>query len=1198
MKIVNGIESSRCTVNNKVGLHSTLATFITSVPTSDLEIDQSNPKPSPPPIPAATLQASSAPRRPLRPPPPKFRTFIPSASTNDSNSPSCVPCHNAFAVLAEGMVEVTCARHVLFSDDTIFHEKNVKRRELFFDRRRAELRRQRKARRKENVISMEACDINVLLLAIPVSVSTVGVPIPSVVVEGSNDSEVSLSMSCEDATPIDPISSAVEEIVSGKEAWPQPEPIIPCPWSALRGSALVFVPQGTMIDYVPLTYEGDPFRPQPSPPWWGLEGDQIAPSLAPASFTSFGAIPVIREWITGLAQRGNLNLSEIRRQQARVGVDGLPAPDPRPKSDDIHAMFDPAHMLSGENPLPPGVSRLKVEGFVAGHRKHCRYCQQFSFGIGQGCYFEAMHRQLTCGIRWPMLPGAPAPLYTASGRDGNHRSAVIYEDFLAAKCAKMAAEGHLRPYEGNPSDLVVSPLGVAGQRARQIQMEHATGIQIRDGASYAAASAAFAELKPDFDAMKLRAIMDLTASGVNEKCILKRFSYAGVSAALELLTPGCFVAVLDLKAYYHQFPVAEECYPLLGCCHDGALWYNSVLAMGLSPAPYYASTWSAEILAEHRAVGVKSSNLLDDFIMVGDTLADCTRSLAIVEGGFESRGLPLAEDKRQPPSQCVDYLGFRINTVTMTVSVIPSKAAGFLLVLEAAMDTLRTGGNMSHSDWNHICSKLEDYAQVSQLGKSYVAWAWSYLTHGPALSVYGRINLLSDLEWWHAQLSSWATGVLSGFEYAILNGSVLAANPALIDVVVTDMSGPDGTGAYYGPLLDRNPQFFSETWPEGGRPESSFVGELVALKNTLVRRVEALRASGVCRPPPPSLLISVMDSLGAVQSVNSGRCAVVVGRAVLREIYVLCAELRTTVISLWHYRERNTLADWLSHLACSLSRGEVSGRLSDIPGCLASDVTTGWTSHCHSDGDENCHQEVEGDCGEAILGLPDVLCQDSLPSSPPPSFGQGSGLVSGRVHGAELRSHSVIGWGSIKPPHAVPPPRARIPFDRGRVKGEGPGEGVEATRRDGGQSEGPASIRQLSGNYSEMGSVCGGPAYACYNARNIHPVVATYGGDYGASPGDAFYMASSGAAGVYSPGSYKDRTSGARGVGNPVRYDPRHIGLQTTSSVMGGARPGQPSTRVRVLPDHAIWHPPPFSPFGGVGFPSPYQARGGIYRSG
>ena len=678
---------------------------------------------------------------------------------------------------------------------------------------------------------MLASDMNVLSLEVPASRLMQGHAIPS-----------------------EPSLTAIGDDPSRRVSLAQPQPTSQLPQPlALRALAPAFIPQGVMIDYVPLGQECDPFRPQPPPPWVDVGGDRPTIFSSPVPFTSFGAIPVIRDWLEVLARRGNLNLTELRRQQARVGVDGLPAPDPRPMSDDIQAMFDPDYMLSGADLLPPGVSRLKVEGFVTRHRAHCWFCQQWPSGIRPGCYFTSMLEQLLCGISWPMSPGDLVPLYASSGHDGNHRSATVFGDFLASKYAKMAALGHIQRYEGDPTDLIVSPLGVAVQRAKQIQMEHATGIMIRDGPSYAAATAAFEALNPGFSPMKPRPIVDLTASGVNERCGLKRFRYAGLSAALELLSVGCFVAVIDLEAYYHQFPVSAECYPLLGFRLDGKLWYYKVLPMGLACAPYTISTWSAEFLAEQRALGVKSTCFLDDFFVMGDNLEECAQSLAVVEGGFESKGLPIAASKRQPPAQRVDYLGFSINTVTMTVSVIPAKAAGFLLVLESAIDTLRAGGDVSYSDWNHICCKLEDYAQVSQLGKSYVAWSWSYLKYGPTLSEYGRTNLLNDLDWWHEQLTSWASGVESGCEYPILNGAALAANPALINLVVTDTSLPDGNGAYHGPLLDKNPEFFSEKWPEGGRPTSSFVGELLALKSTLVRQVETLVLQGSIVPLlPPS----------------------------------------------------------------------------------------------------------------------------------------------------------------------------------------------------------------------------------------------------------------------------------------------------------------------------------------------------------
>ena len=1110
--------------------------------------------------------------------PPTGRDISPpsiSSSPSSLPAPSPLPCRNAFAALSDEVV--FGPRRVSFADDTIdrspvswaarvvaFHERQRRmHRQLLVDRRVAE----------RQLMSKE--DTNVLLLQVVVA---------------------------------DAMSGGFSGLPTGdggarrRRRQRRTSGVRP-PVSALRAEAAAFVPQGSMVDYVPdshpnpnppLSYGGDPFRAAPAPAWVEFR-DNCSASVPPVEpFTSFGAIPVIRAKLEDIVNQGNLNLAELRRQQARVGVGGLPAPDPRPFSKSIRDMHDPRFMLSGEHPLPPGASNLKIEAFDAGHRAHCLLCQR---GIHPECYFHSMRRQILCGISWPMDPEPPIPCYVATGPDGNHRSSGVYASYLASKCAKLLEAGFVAPFTGDPRGLIVSPHGVAAQRAKKLQMERVTNIVIRDDASYTAASAAFEEADPGFAPMKLRMITDLSASGVNDRCQLRRFRYAGLSSALDLVFPNCYFGVTDLDAYYYRFPVAPERYHHLGFRQDGVLYFYRVLPMGLAPAPYIASCWTAEFLAEQRARGVASAGMIDDFIWVAESPAACEEARAVVEGGFEAKGFVIAAGKRQGPSQIVNYTGFSINSVSMTVSVIPDKAAGFLLVLDSAIETLRAGGNVSHSDWQHICGKLEDYAQVSQLGKSYVAWAWSYLNYGPTLSEYGRTKLLSDLQWWHEQLSSWAGGTESGCEYPILNGKVLAANPDRINVIVTDMSGPDGTGAYYGPLHDLNPEFFSASWPDGGRPSNSFVGELLALKQTLVRQVDALRASGVGRPPPPSLLISVMDSLGAVQSVNSGRCADVVGRGILRDIYVLCAELRATVLGLWHYREENTLADMLTHLSSSLHRAEVRGRLSDLPGCLFSHGSERRSGNRGSDEGENCIHEDKGDCCASLSGLPEVLCSDGVPGSPIALVGHGSRLVSGGVHGTEFQPHSLAGRGPVQLAHRVPQARSRFPRRRRGDGGERLGERLEAMRRVSGQSEGSSAVSYLRGNAQEVGSVCGGSADACGYVSHRHPIGATHCGDNSGSAGDAFRLAPCHAAGVHLPGPYQDFSPWFRCVGDSGRYYPRDIGLQAPSSAMGGPSSGRPCHRVCVLPGHVHGVPPSVSPSGGVRLSPAYQARGGIHRS-
>jgi len=81
----------------------------------------------------------------------------------------------------------------------------------------------------------------------------------------------------------------------------------------------------------------------------------------------------------------------------------------------------------------------------------------------------------------------------------------------------------------------------------------------------------------------------------------------------------------------------------------------------------------------------------------------------------------------------------------MTVSVMPDRANWFRLCLQDYAAVLRGGKEISHSTWAHVCGKLEDYAMMSQDGKTRVSAAWLYHKFGAALSADCRARLLDDL---------------------------------------------------------------------------------------------------------------------------------------------------------------------------------------------------------------------------------------------------------------------------------------------------------------------------------------------------------------------------------------------------------------------------------------------------------------------
>jgi hypothetical protein len=175
------------------------------------------------------------------------------------------------------------------------------------------------------------------------------------------------------------------------------------------------------------------------------------------------------------------------------------------------------------------------------------------------------------------------------------------------------------------------------------------------------------------------------------------------------------------------------------------------MPFGWRPAPRIILTWTAEILAILRARGMRVNATTDDFIYAAPTADECDADETTLVSTLTGLGFAISEGKSQKGQQ-VDYVGFRFDSVRMTVSVMPDRANWFRLCLHEYVDTLRSGGDVPHGTWSHVCGKLEDYAMLSQDGKTRVSAAWLYHKFGQALSTVCRGRLLDDLAWWDAQL--------------------------------------------------------------------------------------------------------------------------------------------------------------------------------------------------------------------------------------------------------------------------------------------------------------------------------------------------------------------------------------------------------------------------------------------------------------
>ena len=736
----------------------------------------------------------------------------------------------------------------------------------------------------------------------------------------------------------------------------------------------------------------------------------------PAPFSRFDALPAIGRWLAAVSERdGSFSVGALGRAQ-NTYLAGLmqPATPAKPSSMDVRAMFSAHHCRAGHLPLPRGDNALLLPGFVRLHRGHCGDCAALAHGVSPRCYFAQLQRCLSHGFNPPRLStAAPRPLYTARGPDGNHPSTEAFSGYVDEQVAKLVAGGIIHPA---PPYTIQAPLGVAIPPSKAQAAYSLTGVAAVDDASYAHAKALLTRMVPGFEEVfKRRLISDHSAPGLNAQMDLMQFRYIAIDDMVAMIQPEAWVAVADVVAYYHNFPLALEARHLFGLRWRGLAYVWARLSFGGSAHPYLASVITAEVVAGLRGMGIPTVAMIDDFGVVGRTRALATSRLQVLCEVIRSLGLAVSPDKTQLGQQ-VKFIGFWIDTVRMVLCFDKVSAAAFAEVLRQGLWCLATGQRWDHLFVLHVAGKLQHFAGVVQAGRLHLAPLWAYARQRGRLSDAGLSRLMDDLAWWEERLRRWARGELGGGEFPILNAATLLADPLALLIAVTDYSGPDGVGGYFGRLYDSDPEVFSRQWEPGECPNSSLAGELFGLLY-LLRTLAARSPQPVCK-----VILWVTDNMGAAFVVNAGRCADDHdGLVFLRLIFEVLEGLGWFVVALWHPRTSNTLADFYSHLSRSLDVATVSTTVSRVQAaqgprtpCAAGQGSRGGEAH--------------------VDGVPRMVREGGAPS---PTVLQHSGGVPVRLRGSPEWVNEVGDTGQVPHQEAQHSPRDALAVPSGRPQAGG-----------------------------------------------------------------------------------------------------------------------------------------------------------------
>lgn len=169
-----------------------------------------------------------------------------------------------------------------------------------------------------------------------------------------------------------------------------------------------------------------------------------------------------------------------------------------------------------------------------------------------------------------------------------------------------------------------------------------------------------------------RMILDL--SQFNDYVQKKHFKMETFANILTLISPGDYMASVDLKDAYYTVPISEKDSKFLKFVWKGQMYKYIALPNGLSSGPRLFTKLLKPPLSTLRSNGHIVMAYIDDLLCLNSTKDMVKATVTETCRLFHELGFIVHPVKSQfEPCQIITYLGFIINTIDMTVSLPDAK---------------------------------------------------------------------------------------------------------------------------------------------------------------------------------------------------------------------------------------------------------------------------------------------------------------------------------------------------------------------------------------------------------------------------------------------------------------------------------------------------------------------------------------------
>ena len=230
------------------------------------------------------------------------------------------------------------------------------------------------------------------------------------------------------------------------------------------------------------------------------------------------------------------------------------------------------------------------------------------------------------------------------------------------------------------------------------------------------------------------------------------FKMDTVEKVLTLVTNGCYFAKIDIKDAYYSVKINELSQKYLKFIYKGKLYQFTCLPNGLCSGPRKFTKLLKPALSNLRKSGAIVSGYIDDIITIGHTFKECQKNINMMVPLFQKLGFVVHPSKSCfEPSQKIEYLGFIINSIDMTIRLTPKRTDKIVLFSNALL--------------KHISVSIREIARfLGYLSSSFIAVRYGKLHYRDlerckilALKLSKgnfekKVNLnehaIDDIKWW------------------------------------------------------------------------------------------------------------------------------------------------------------------------------------------------------------------------------------------------------------------------------------------------------------------------------------------------------------------------------------------------------------------------------------------------------------------